>query len=180
MWSITKKKACSITKAIIFKSLSLDSRENPEDLLMENPDETPVVLPAYIDAEDFVSVMQNMKYRWVQINRGGPEKVEGVLVDANETEVTLVVGNEVVRVMPFHIRNISYGIKKKEQEKEQEKEQGNKQSEGKESNNEKDGQKDKDKDKDSDKKNSEHKEKEKGDHKEKGDRKEKGNHRREE
>ncbi|OUM90339.1 MAG: hypothetical protein BAA01_15955 [Bacillus thermozeamaize] len=159
------------------KSLSLDSRENPEDLLMENPDETPLVLPKYIDAEDFLSVMKNMKYRWVQVNRGGPEKIEGVLVDANDAEVTLVVGNEVIRVMTFHIRNISYGIKKKEQE--------NKNSEENENNQEKDNQnKEKDKDhskeKDDRKEKSDHKEKdnhkEKEQHKEKGERKEKGNH----
>ena len=34
-------------------------------------------------AEDFETLLQDFKYRWVKINRGGPEKIEGILQDVS-------------------------------------------------------------------------------------------------
>ncbi|MCR8630905.1 spore coat protein [Paenibacillus radicis (ex Xue et al. 2023)] len=109
------------------KSLTLDARD-VSDLteVPPTPVEEQVVLPKYIDAEDFYSVMENMKYRWVQINRGGPEKTEGVLVETTADQIRMVVGNEVVHILPFHIRNISYGLKKNDQDNNKDKQDGNK------------------------------------------------------
>lgn len=70
----------------------------------------------YLDADDFVSLIKSMQYSSVQINRGGPEKIEGVIVDANDSEVTVVSGTEVIKLLPFHIRNISYGINNNNQQ----------------------------------------------------------------
>lgn len=91
------------------RSLSLDTRD-VTDIPPVTTEET--VLPNYFDEEDFASVMKNMKFRWVQINRGGHEKIEGVLIDATDELVTMINGNEVIHVLPFHIRNISYVIQK--------------------------------------------------------------------
>lgn len=92
------------------KSLSVASRDF--SYLSEETDDDESDIPGYFDVEDFMSVLQNMEYHWVQINRGGPEKLEGVLIEATDEAVTMIVGDEVIKVLPFHIRNISYGMKK--------------------------------------------------------------------
>ncbi|MCU6796398.1 spore coat protein [Paenibacillus sp. WQ 127069] len=107
------------------KSLTLDARD-VSDITGVLPIEEPPVLPRYIDAANFILVMENMKYRWVQVNRGGPEKTEGVLIEATIDQVRMVVGNEVVHILPFHIRNISYGMKKNDQDNNKDKQDGNK------------------------------------------------------
>ncbi|NOU98148.1 spore coat protein [Paenibacillus sp. LMG 31456] len=107
------------------KSLTLDARD-VSDITEVAPIEEQPVLPKYIDVENFYSVMENMKYRWVQINRGGPEKTEGVLVDTTVDQISMVVGNEVVHILPFHVRNVSYGVKKNDQDNNKDKQDGNK------------------------------------------------------
>jgi len=112
------------------KSISLDTKDFSDVVAQPNDaDQTPP--PKYIDVDDFVSVLQNMKYHWVQVNRGGPEKVEGVLVEADPDQVTLISNNEIIQILPFHIRNISYGLKKKENDnnKDNDKKEDNKQAE---------------------------------------------------
>ncbi len=96
------------------KSISVDTKENA-DLLVSANKKAPAVTNV-IDAASFQEVMGQMKYRWVQINRGGPEKVEGVLVEVSEESALLVANNEIINILPFHIRNISYGIKKTQQD----------------------------------------------------------------
>src|SRR5690606_12401100 len=55
----------------------------------------------------FQDLLQKLKYSWVKINRGGPEKIEGVLVDSSEDYLVLTVNDEVNRIPIFHIRNVS-------------------------------------------------------------------------
>jgi spore coat protein B len=92
------------------KSLTLDSRE-VSDVYESNEGEQQQPVLQYFEADSFTSVLQSMYLYSVQINRGGPEKIEGVIVDASDDEVTLVVDKEVVKILPFHIRNISYSLK---------------------------------------------------------------------
>jgi phage FluMu gp28-like protein len=56
-------------------------------------------------------LLKSLNYKWVQINRGGPETVEGVLVGLEDDFINLIVGDEVVRITIFHIKNVSYGPK---------------------------------------------------------------------
>ncbi len=93
------------------KSLSLDSREVSDVIEAPAEGEAPPPVLQYFEADSFTSVLQSMHLYSVQINRGGPEKIEGVIVDATDDEVTLIVGKEVVKILPFHIRNISYSAK---------------------------------------------------------------------
>jgi spore coat protein B len=65
-------------------------------------------VPDYIDAADFNGLLTNLKHSWVQINRGGAEKIEGVLADIGDDHVILINGQDVNRIQTFHIRNISY------------------------------------------------------------------------
>jgi spore coat protein B len=63
----------------------------------------------HIEAENFNGLFKSMRYCWVKINRGGPECIEGVLVDSSEDHLTLIVNQQVNRIATFHIRNVSLG-----------------------------------------------------------------------
>jgi spore coat protein B len=80
----------------------------------------------YKTATNFESLLDSLKFQWVKINRGGPEKLEGVLSDVNKNFVSLINKEEIVRLSMFHIRNISYGLKieKANDEKSEDKNEG--------------------------------------------------------
>ena len=65
----------------------------------------------YVHAPDFKGILQKLTLRWVKINRGGPETLEGVMDVVTDNFVTIVSNEEIIRVSLFHIRNISYGVK---------------------------------------------------------------------
>ena len=62
-------------------------------------------------ADDFHGIFKRLIHKWVSINRGGPEAVEGILVDNSDYHYTLVKDKEVLRIYPFHIKSISEGAK---------------------------------------------------------------------
>jgi len=101
------------------KSLTYNAR-NQVELNIEMPEDF-----EFIQAEDFRGVLEKLTLRWVKINRGGPETLEGVMDVVNDDFVTIVANEEIIRVSLFHIWNISYGVKvektKKGQENKQEK-----------------------------------------------------------
>ncbi|RWS41595.1 spore coat protein [Bacillus mycoides] len=59
-------------------------------------------------AEDFETLLQGFKYRWVKINRGGLEKIEGILQDVSSDYVTLIIKEEVVLIALSHIKSVNY------------------------------------------------------------------------
>lgn len=70
-----------------------------------------VVYPETVEASDFGGVFRHLEHKWVSINRGGPEAMEGVLVENSGGHYTLVSNEEVLRIHPYHIRSISMGAK---------------------------------------------------------------------
>lgn len=76
-----------------------------------NNNQQEVTYPEIIEASDFHNVFQHMAHKWVSINRGGPEAMEGVLVENAGGHYTLVSNQEVLRIHPYHIRSISSGPK---------------------------------------------------------------------
>lgn len=79
----------------------------------------------FLKAENFNSVLSNLRYQWISVNRGGPEKLEGVLEDVGKDYITIILNEEIIRLSLFHIRSISYGLKvEKEKENENENEKG--------------------------------------------------------
>lgn len=68
-------------------------------------------------SRNFLDLLKDLKFQWVKINRGGPEKVEGVLHDANEDYVTVVSHEEIIRLATYHIKNISYDFDKDKDDK---------------------------------------------------------------
>ncbi|WP_176541459.1 MULTISPECIES: hypothetical protein [unclassified Bacillus (in: firmicutes)] len=60
-------------------------------------------------AENFKELLESLNYLWVRINRGGPDTVEGILIEVKDDFVYIVTNDEVVRITIFHIKNVSYG-----------------------------------------------------------------------
>ncbi|WP_062321013.1 hypothetical protein [Paenibacillus pabuli] len=61
-----------------------------------------------IPSNTFLGVMQALRFRQVQINRGGPEKVEGILADANQNQLIITMKNqEIVRIPLQHVKSVS-------------------------------------------------------------------------
>lgn len=77
-------------------------------------------LPVFLEGEDFQSLLQNLQYRWVKINRGGPEKIEGILQDVSSEYVTLIVKEEVIKIAHFHVKSVNYGLQVSKEEEEEE------------------------------------------------------------
>ena len=75
-------------------------------------------------AENFNGMLGSLMYQWVKINRGGPEKLEGVLGEVTNDYVAIINKEEIVRLSLFHIRNISYGLKIEKPEEEASEDQG--------------------------------------------------------
>jgi spore coat protein B len=77
-----------------------------------------------IAADTTNDLLSNLKYSLVKINRKGPESIEGMLVEANEDYLVLVVNNEIFRISTFHVKNFSVNpTKTEDQESEQTTEQ---------------------------------------------------------
>lgn len=65
--------------------------------------------------DDFEKLLQSFKYCWVKINRGGPEKVEGILQDVSCEFVTLIVKEEVILVAVSHIKSVAVACRESEE-----------------------------------------------------------------
>lgn len=100
------------------KSLTYNAKDQVQ-LDVEIPEDF-----AYIQAKDFKSVLGKLTLRWVKINRGGPETLEGIMDIVTDDFVTIVANEEIIRVSLFHIRNISYGVKIDKVKKDEKSNQG--------------------------------------------------------
>ncbi|MDR6552413.1 hypothetical protein [Paenibacillus qinlingensis] len=101
------------------KSLTLNTKDSAESLLTQGN-----VAPLKImEADNFVGLLKGMKNLWCQVNRGGHESIQGVLADANDDYITMVVNHELVTIFNFHVKSMSYGVKKENQEEKKEQKQ---------------------------------------------------------
>ncbi|MDZ5671398.1 spore coat protein CotH [Bacillus stercoris] len=81
-----------------------------------------------LEADELSEVFKSLTHKWVSINRGGPEAIEGILVDNADGHYTLVKNQEVLLIYPFHIKSISLGPKgshKKEDQKNEQNQEDN-------------------------------------------------------
>jgi hypothetical protein len=60
----------------------------------------------YINADNFRGVVKALAKEFVQINWGGPEKVEGFLAEVQGNTALVVVNNQVVYILVDHIKTI--------------------------------------------------------------------------
>lgn len=95
------------------KSVTVDSKGLMNVEVPENVE--------FFQGTDFKNVISNFSNSWIKVNRGGPEALEGILkeVEATNDYITVFSKQDVVYLAMFHIRNISFGVKKEEPEKEE-------------------------------------------------------------
>jgi hypothetical protein len=69
-----------------------------------------IKIPNHMDANHLNELLQKLKYSWVQINRDGSDRIEGMLINCFEDHVIVIDETEEVRPIPKSlIRNISLG-----------------------------------------------------------------------
>ncbi|WP_371018144.1 spore coat protein [Pseudalkalibacillus sp. JSM 102089] len=81
------------------KSVSVDTTTNPESIVNTFLDP--------IRGSSITEVLGALHYKWVKINRGGPEHVEGILINVASDHILLLVKTELVRITLFHIKSFS-------------------------------------------------------------------------
>lgn len=91
------------------KSVCKYNQNNENDENGEN--QQTCEIPDWVKADHFQDVFRSFSHQWVSINRGGPEAMEGVLVENAGGHYTLVNNQEVMRIHPYHIKSISCGPK---------------------------------------------------------------------
>lgn len=95
------------------KSFSLNKSKNAEEK------ET----VRYLKVKTFDEILNYFIHKWVSINLGGPEALEGVLSYSGNGTFILINKEEVIRIQPFHVRSIFEGSRdqKKNENKQTEK-----------------------------------------------------------
>jgi len=61
----------------------------------------------YIVADSFNGVLRQLRQQFVQINQGGPEKVEGYIAEVSGDSLLLISGRDSIRIPLFHVRSVS-------------------------------------------------------------------------
>jgi spore coat protein B len=65
----------------------------------------------YVHEDSFVETIKALKHNMVQINRGGPDCLTGVIVEVNDNYFTISVEKEVIFVFTQHVKSISLAPK---------------------------------------------------------------------
>ncbi|MCZ8537796.1 hypothetical protein M9R32_11435 [Paenisporosarcina quisquiliarum] len=105
------------------------TKETPEEVTEESTEEVTEETAVkkmkevyeQIIADNTANLMTNLKYSWIKINRKGPESMEGLLVEANDDYLVLVVNNEIFRIATYHVKNFSLSINPLEEQKDEQK-----------------------------------------------------------
>jgi len=77
----------------------------------QNEESAEEMMSNILMGSDFHHLCSLMSHKWVSVNRKGPEALEGILVDSSDGFFTLANNQELYRIHPFHVRNISIGPK---------------------------------------------------------------------
>ena len=65
----------------------------------------------YVHEDSFVSTIGALKHNMVQINKGGPDCLTGVIVEANDNYFTISIEKEIIFVFVQHVKSISLAPK---------------------------------------------------------------------
>ncbi|TKD72463.1 spore coat protein [Pseudalkalibacillus hwajinpoensis] len=115
------------------KSVTVNTKEELEVTVTPIPEEKVVT---FAKADSFNELLQALQYSWVQINRGGPEKVEGALLSISEDHVILANDAELMHISMFHIKSVSNPVTTKQEEDSNENNDSNDNKDENQSNNE--------------------------------------------
>ncbi len=62
----------------------------------------------FIVAGSFVGVLRKLSQQFVQVNWGGPEKIEGFIAEVGNQSLLLVVGQDKVLIPLYHIKTVKH------------------------------------------------------------------------
>ncbi|MHC0037068.1 spore coat protein [Pseudoneobacillus sp. C159] len=93
------------------KSIAEYNQNNQNQNQNGNYQMTQTIIPEYETVDSFHGIFSKMAHKWIAINRGGPEAMEGILVEHAGGHYTLINNQEVMRINPYHIKSISSGPK---------------------------------------------------------------------
>ncbi|MCM3272879.1 hypothetical protein [Paenibacillus elgii] len=68
-------------------------------------------ITTHIKASSFNTLLHELRHNFVKINRGGPEKLEGIISDVTSDHAIVIINNELIRVPLFHIKSVTVGLK---------------------------------------------------------------------
>ncbi|NEN83638.1 hypothetical protein [Paenibacillus elgii] len=68
-------------------------------------------ITTHIKASSFNALLHELRHNFVKINRGGPEKLEGIISDVTSDHAIVITNNELIRVPLFHIKSVTVGLK---------------------------------------------------------------------
>ena len=88
------------------QSVTLDSTNTQEYDIESNGE-----LPIFALGDSFVSTIDELKHNKVQVNRGGPDCLNGVIVENNDDYFTLAVGEEIIFIFTHHVKSLSLSTK---------------------------------------------------------------------
>lgn len=112
--------------------------------------------PPLLEAENFQDLLTKLKHRLVRINHGGPNALQGVLIEIRPDAVTILHEmKDYVHYPIYHIRSVTWILntnKNKEQDKSENQSEGKDKSDGKDKSEGKDKSDSKDKAEGNDKK----------------------------
>lgn len=74
---------------------------------------------SFISASSFNSLLSRLRHQFIQINRGGPEKIDGFLAEITSGFLLVVVNRELVRIPLFHIKTVNVSGKNNQSSGEQ-------------------------------------------------------------
>ncbi|MBN8209600.1 spore coat protein [Bacillus sp. NTK071] len=114
------------------KSVTVNTKEELEVTVTPIPEKKVVT---FAKADNFNDLLKNFQYSWVQINRGGPEKVEGALLSIAEDHVILAKDAELMHISMFHIKSVSNPVNNNQEEDSNENTDSNDKQNGNESKN---------------------------------------------
>ncbi|MGG2074005.1 hypothetical protein AB1J28_11690 [Lysinibacillus irui] len=107
---LTEKDGIVYYKTQHIKSITVNSRDGME-FKVDDPEDDSYLLPT-----NFKTVVSNFLHQWVKVNRGGPEMLEGIMEEVTDDYITIFSKDEIIRLAMYHVRNISLGTSKKEEE----------------------------------------------------------------
>ena len=84
------------------KSVTINTKQ---ELEVTVPSEEPVL--EWVRGKSFNQLLQQLVSSPVQINRGGPEKVEGVLLEVKNDHIIVEKEAELVYIALFHVKSVS-------------------------------------------------------------------------
>ncbi len=91
------------------KSITINGNQESSEGAQQNIEEQDPI--SYVDSTDFPQMLQHLTNSWVQINRGGPEKLEGILVEANNDYLKVSANDGLMIIMTYHVKSVSLANK---------------------------------------------------------------------